>query len=80
VLISLQAPEWLILLSSLVEQLLLFLLATWLIILGVIVVVRAFKRQSLVGAVQASWEVAYPVGGLVAVIVVLRAVFAWSIQ
>lgn len=71
---------WIDLFLSLVEQLALFLFLTWLIVWLLVAVPRVVSRQKLAGSFRLAWDAALPFGGLVAIIVIGRALLEWSVR
>jgi hypothetical protein len=71
---------WLDLFFALVEQLALGLLAIWLVFWLVIAAPRLVRHESLAGSLRQAWDSALPFGGLAAIILIGRAVLAWTIQ
>ncbi len=63
---------WFTLFASLVGQAVLLLLGTWLVIWLVMAIPRLRGHQSLAGSFRAAWEMALPLGALLAIVVVGR--------
>jgi hypothetical protein len=76
----LDQPVWYLLFASVVGDAVLILLATWLLIWVVIALPRLRRRQTLGGSFRVAWDVALPIGGLVSIVVVGRALLAWMIR
>jgi hypothetical protein len=76
----LDQPIWYVLFASVVGEAALILLASWLLIWIVIAVPRLRRRQRLDGSYRAAWDLALPIGGLVSIVVVGRALLGWMIR
>ncbi len=73
-------PIWYVLFASVVGEAVLILLASWILIWVIIALPRLRRRQRLAGSFRAAWDVALPIGGLVSIVVVGRALLAWMIR
>jgi hypothetical protein len=76
----LDQPIWYVLFASVVGEAVLILLASWILVWVVIAIPRLRHRQKLDGTFHAAWDVALPIGGLVSIIVVGRALLAWMVR
>jgi hypothetical protein len=71
---------WYDLAASVAGQLVLVILAIWLVIWLLIAVPLIFRRQKLTGTARAAWDVALPFGALAGIIIIGRAILEWSVR
>jgi hypothetical protein len=71
---------WTDLFFSLIEQLVGLLFLTWLVFWLAIAIPRLLARESLRGSFRSAWENALPIGGLIAIVVIGRAILEWSVR
>jgi hypothetical protein len=74
------SPSWYVLFASIVGEGVLVLFVSWVLIWALIAIPRIRRRQSLGGSYRAAWDVALPIGGLLSIVIVGRALLAWMIR
>jgi hypothetical protein len=74
------SPSWYVLFGSVVGEAVLVLFGSWVLIWALIAIPRLRHRQSLSGSYRAAWDVALPIGGLLSIVIVGRALLAWMIR
>jgi hypothetical protein len=74
------SPIWYVLFATVLGEAALILFLSWLAIWLIIAIPRLQRRQRLDGSYRTAWDVALPIGGLVSIIVVGRALLAWMIR
>jgi hypothetical protein len=73
-------PVWYVLFASLVGEAVAIILATWAIIWLLVAIPRLRGRKRLDGSYRAAWDVALPIGGLISIVVVGRALLEWMVR
>jgi hypothetical protein len=73
-------PIWYVLFATVLGEAALILFASWLAIWLIIAIPRLRRHEPLDGSYRAAWDVALPLGGLVSIVVVGRALLAWMIR